>query len=134
MGRIAIENATHFHDRAGKIDFLTKNFGAVRRGKDGAANVQADFAPINIKGRHHFNVTRPVGTDLAMHQSDSRTIVGRPAVEVYPLNQRTGAITNTDDGDSDFSHSRSCAILSAAEQGGQGAKLLFQRKLVVNFN
>jgi hypothetical protein len=50
------------------------------------------------------------------------------------LNQRTGAVTNTDNSDSDFSHSRSYAILSAADQPGQDAKVNIPKQISREFN
>jgi hypothetical protein len=64
-----------------------------------------------------------------MHEPNSRTVAGGATVKVYSLNQRTGAIPNADNSDSDFSHSRSYAILSGAKHRGQDAKVNIPNKV-----
>jgi len=69
-----------------------------------------------------------------MHESDASAVAGGASVKVYPLNQRTGAVTNTDNSDSDFSHSRNVQSYPQQSSGGKMQKLMFQSKLVANFN
>src|SRR5205814_10512765 len=66
--RVTVQNAAHFYDSAGELDFFTKNLGAVRRRKDGSANVQANFAAVDVKRSHDPTVARPITADLPSHQ------------------------------------------------------------------
>ena len=102
----AVENATHFHDRPGQADLVAENFCAIRRRKDGFADVETNFAAVDIKGGYHFDVSGAIGPDLAMHQADPVSVGDRTPIKVYSLNQRAGAISNPNDSDPDLSHGR----------------------------
>ena len=99
-----IENAAHFYDRSGQADPFAENLGAIWWRKDGLADIKSNLAAVDIKGGHHFDVTRPIRTDLAMHQTDPVAIGGGAPIKVDSLNQRAGTISNSNDGDPDLSH------------------------------
>ena len=119
--RVAIEDAAHFHDRAGERDFVAKNLGAIGRRKDRFADVKPNFAAIDVESSDHFDVARPIGADLFMHEAHSGAIDGRAAVKVNSLDERAGTIAHSNDGDSDFSHGKK-EILPGAIGLGQDAK------------
>ena len=102
--RIAVENAAHFYDRTREIDLFAKNFRAIRRRKNGSADIKAHLAAINIERGHDFDVTGPIRTDLAVHKPDARAIGGGALVKVYSLDKRTGTVTYPNNSDSDLSH------------------------------
>jgi hypothetical protein len=108
MGRITVENTAHFHDRAGKADLFAKNFRAIGRREYGLADIETDFAPVNVKRGHNFDVARPIRADLPMHQSDTGAVSGGAVVKIYSLDERTGAVPHPDNGDSYFSHFLNC--------------------------
>ena len=103
----AIENAAHFYDRSGQTDSFAENLGAIWGRKDGLADIEPDLAAINIKCGYDFNVTRPIRTDLAMHQTHSVAIGGGGSIKVDSLNQRAGTIADSDNSDPDLSHGQS---------------------------
>ena len=121
LGKTVHDHA-HFHDRAGKRDFFAKNFGAIGRRKDGLADVESDFAAIDIERGDDFDVARPIGADLAMHKADGAAVDPRAPIEIDTLDKGTGAITDTDNGDSNLSHGKK-EILPAAVSLGQDTKL-----------
>ena len=41
-----------------------------------------------------------------MHEAHGSAVSGGPAVKVDSLNQRTGTVADSNDGDSDFSHGK----------------------------
>src|SRR5207237_6346147 len=69
-----VENTAHFHDCAGALDFIAKNFGAVRRGKNGFAHIESHLAAIDIKSGNHFDVLRMVRADAAVHQAGTAAV------------------------------------------------------------
>lgn len=123
VGRETVENAAHFHDRAGEADFIAKNFGAIGRRENGFADVEADFAPINVEAGHDLDVPGPIRTDLAVHQANGGAVDRGAAVKIDSLDERTGTIADSDDGDTDFSHAKK-QILPAALSLRQDTKLL----------
>src|SRR5262249_553638 len=116
--RDAVHDHAHLHDRAGESDFVAKNLCAVGRRKDGLADIEPDFAAVDIESGHDLDIPRPVGGDLAVHQADGAAVDPGAAVEVDSLDERTGAITDSDDGDTDLSHGKK-EILPAALRLGQ---------------
>src|SRR5438477_5203638 len=70
----AVEDAAHFHDRAGEIDLIAKVLGAIGRRKNGFADVEPDFAAIDIEGGDDLNVSRAIGTDLLVRQADGGAV------------------------------------------------------------
>ena len=104
VGRIAVEHATHLHDCAGEVDLFAKNFRAIGRREYGLAHIEPDFAPVNIKRGHDFDIARTIRADLPVHQSDAGAVGRRAVIKIYSLDERTGAISHSDDGDSYFSH------------------------------
>ncbi len=104
MRGIAVENATHHDDGAGRLDFFAKNLGAIRRGENRLGGVQAHFAAVDIECGHDFDVPRLIGTDLPVHQPDIGAVAGRIPIEVDALEERTGAVPHADNGNSDFVH------------------------------
>ena len=119
--RVAIEDTAHFHDRSGESDFVAKDPGAIGGRKDRFADVEPDFAAVDVKSGDHFDVAGPIGADLFMHEAHGGAIDGRAAVEVHSLNERAGTIAHSNDGDSDFSHGQK-EILPGAIGLGQDAK------------
>ncbi len=106
VGREAVKNAAHFHDCAGEADLFAENLGAIGRRENGFADVEPDFAAVDIECGHNLNVSRPIRADLLVHQANASAIGGGAAVKVYSLDERTGTITHSNNGDSDFSHLR----------------------------
>jgi len=104
MRRVAIKNAAHLHDRASKLDFLAEGLCAIGRRKNRFAYVQTYFSPVDIKSGDYFDIVWPISTDLLVHQSHASTVGGRAIVKVYTLNERAGAVSNADNGNSYFSH------------------------------
>jgi hypothetical protein len=102
--RNAIEDAAHFHDRAGFRELIIENLGAIGRGEYGFADVDADLALVDIKSGDHFDVVRPIRSDLLVHQTNGSTVARRAAVETNSLDQRTGAVAHTDNRDRDLAH------------------------------
>jgi len=102
----AIKNTAHFYDRSGEADLFAENLRAIRGREDGLADIEPNFAAINIKCGYDFNVPRPIRTDLAMHQTDPIAIGNGAPIKVNSLNQRAGAVSNSNDGDPDLSHGR----------------------------
>jgi len=70
----AIQNATHLHNRAGELHLLTENFRAIRRRKNGSANIQPDLAPVDVKGGHDFDVAWAIAANLPVHQPHASAI------------------------------------------------------------
>ena len=64
-----VEDAAHLYDRAGEFDLFAEDFGAIRRRKYGLADIETDFAPVDIERGNDLNVAWLIGADLAMHQS-----------------------------------------------------------------
>jgi len=60
---------------------------------------------------------------LLVHQADRAAVDAGPAVEIDSLDERTGTIADSDDGDTDFSHGKK-EILPAGVSLGQDAKWL----------
>ena len=116
-----VHDHAHFHDRAGEADFIAKDFGAIGRGKNGFADVEPDFAAVNVEGGHDLDIPGPVGADLAVHQAHGAAIDPGAPVKIDPLDKRAGTIAHSDDGDTDFSHWKN-EILPAAVSFGQDAK------------
>src|SRR5947207_12953423 len=94
MRRIAIENPAHFHNGACELDFFTKVLCAIRRRKDGSADVQTDFASVDVKSCNQFDIARAVRTDLPVHQPDAPTFGGGSVTNMYLLDKRAGAASN----------------------------------------
>jgi hypothetical protein len=99
-----VENTTHFHDCAGALDFIAKNFSAVRRRKNGLADIESDFPAIDIKGGNHFDILRLVRADATVHEAGTVAVAIGPAIKIDSLDERTGTVAHSDDGDSDFAH------------------------------
>ena len=118
--RKTVEDAAHFHDRAGQADLVAENLGAIGRGENGFADVEPDFAAVNVECGHNLNVPGPIRGDLLVHQADAGAIGGGAAVEIDTLDERTGTVAHPDDGDTDFSHGKK-EILPAAKRLGQDA-------------
>src|SRR4029453_8477028 len=102
--RVAVQNTAHFYNRAGELDLFTENLRAIGRRKNRPAYGQADLAPVDLKPRHDFNATGTIAADLPMHQSNAGTVDGEAIIKVDPLYERTGAVSNAHDCDSNFSH------------------------------
>src|SRR5215471_3130919 len=103
---VAVEDAAHFHDRTDESDIIAKNLGAIRWRKDRFADVEPNFAAVDVKRGDDFDIARAVGTDLFMHEAHGGAIDRRAAVKVDSLDERAGTIAHSDDGDSDFSHGK----------------------------
>ena len=102
----SIEHAAHHDDRAGRLDFFAKDFGAVRRRENRLADVEPYFAAIDIESGDDFDVVRPIRPDLLVHQADTCPVAGRAAIEVDSLEKRTRAVADPDDRDWNFTHSK----------------------------
>ena len=85
--RIAVENAAHLYNRSREIDLLAENFRAIWRRENGPTDIEAYLPAINIKCRHHFDVARPIGANLPMHQPNTGTIGGGALIKVDSLNK-----------------------------------------------
>lgn len=118
----AIENAAHFYDRSRQADLFAENFSAIGGREDGLANVKTNLAAVDIKGGHDFNVTRPIRTDLAMHEADAVSIGNGAPIKVDSLNQRAGTISNSNNGDPDLSHGQR---RKTTQTEGLGARVEF---------
>ena len=81
---VAVENAAHFHDRAGELDLVAKNLGAIGGRKDGLAHVEPDLAPVDVERGHDFDIARPIRPDLAVHEADAGAIRGGAVVKGAP--------------------------------------------------
>ena len=66
-------------------------------------NILSDFSFVDVECSHNLYVIRSKTTDFAMHQPDGILKVFS-FIKVDSLYQRTGTITNSDDGDSNFFH------------------------------
>ena len=99
-----VEHAAHVHDCASEFDFLAEDLCAIGRREYGFADIKTDFAPIDIERGNDFNVIRPIRADLAMHQPSPRAVGRRAVIKIDSLDERAGAITNSNNGDSYFSH------------------------------
>ena len=67
MGGKSIQDRAHVHlDPTGRQK-ITKNRGAVGGSKDGFGDIFADFAFVDIKSSHHFNVTGFEAADFPVH-------------------------------------------------------------------
>ena len=104
MRWIAIHHAAHLHDRASELDFLAEGLCAIGRGENRFADVQTDFTTVDVKRSDNLDITRPVKTDLPVHQPDGRGVGGGAVVKIDSLDKRAGAVANADNGDSYFSH------------------------------
>src|SRR5260370_38399217 len=104
MRRITVENAAHFYNRAGKLDFFAEGRVAIGGREDRFADVETDFTAVDVKSSEDLDIAWPVETNLPVHQSHASAVSGRAVIEVYSLNKRAGTISNPDNGDSYFSH------------------------------
>ena len=72
--------------------------GVVFAGQDGVGQVNADLLAVHIEGCNELNVVDVVLAELHVHQTGNRCLgVGIPVV-VDTLDQGCGAVTHTDDG------------------------------------
>src|ERR1700758_654234 len=104
MRSIAVQNAAHLYDCAGKFDFLTEGLCAIGRRKDRLADVETDFTPVDVKSRDNFDVAWPIRTDLPVHQPDGGAVGGGAVIKIDSLDKRAGAVAHADNGNSYFSH------------------------------
>ena len=102
--RKTVENTTHFHDRAGALDFIAKNFSAIRRRKNCLADIESHFAAIDIKGGNYLDVLRLVRADATVHEAGTAAVAVGAAIKIDSRDERTGTVAHSDDGDSDFAH------------------------------
>src|SRR5262249_9557203 len=102
--RVAIQNAAHFYNGASKLNLFAKSLRAIRRRKNGSANVEPQLSPGDIEGGHDLNSAWAVAADLPVHQPDASTVDGGAVVKIESLDKRAGAVSNADNGDSYFSH------------------------------
>ena len=116
----AVHDHAHFHDVAGKADFVAKDFGAIGRRENGFADIEPDFAAVDIEGGHNFDVSGPIRGDLLVHQADGGAIDGGTAIKIDTLDERTGTVAHSDDGDTNLSHGKK-EILPGAMSLGQDA-------------
>jgi hypothetical protein len=100
----SVEHAAHVHDCASEFEFLAEDLCAIGRREYGFADIKTDFAPIDIERGNDFNVIRPIRADLAMHQPGARPVGRGAVIKIYSLDKRAGTITNSNDGNSYFSH------------------------------
>src|SRR6266403_1926173 len=118
--RETVEDAPHFHDRPGEIDLIAKDLGAIGRRKNGFADVEPDFAAIDVERGDNLDVSRAIGADLLVHQADGGAVDRGTVVKVDSLEEGTGAIAHSNDGDTNLSHGKK-EILPAAVRLGQDA-------------
>src|SRR4029077_10532204 len=104
MRRVAVENTAHFHDRPGKLDFLTKGVCAIGRRENRFADVETNFTAVDVKSGDNLDIARPVETDLPVHQPGGRAVNGGAVIKIDSLDKRAGAVSNADNGNSYFSH------------------------------
>src|SRR6266478_7082977 len=104
MRRIAVQNAPHFYNCAGELDFLTEGLCAIGRREDRFADVETDFTAVDIKSSDDLDIAWPVETDLPVHQADGCAIGGRAVIKIDSLDKRAGAVAHADNGNSYFSH------------------------------
>ena len=101
---IAVQNATHHDNGAGRSDLLAKDLGAIGRSENRLAHVEAHLAAVDVESGHDFDVLRLVRPDLSVHQADTGAVAGSAAIEVDSLDKRTRTVADSNDGDSDFVH------------------------------
>ena len=99
----AVEDWPHLHGHATLREGRLEHAGAVRSGEDGFFEHPADLASVDVEGGHDFDVGGPPAANALVHQADWLFFVAGP-VKFDALNQRTGAVSNSGNGDSDFSH------------------------------
>src|SRR5436190_22829654 len=99
-----VQNAPHLNDCAGALDFIAEDFSAIRRRKNGLANIESHLPAIDIKSGNYFDVLRVVRADATVHQAGSVAIAIGPAIKIDSLNKGTGTVAHSDNGDSDFTH------------------------------
>lgn len=71
---------------------------AVRRGSQGGAERFAHLSHVHIKGGYHLDVARLIAADFLLNES----LVSALPVVVETLHERAGAISQADDGQSNF--------------------------------
>src|SRR5207302_10412966 len=76
----------------------------VGRREDRLGEVATDLVARHIKSRDAFDVADVIAAELQMHQAGDRIAALGAAIELDPLDQRRGAITDADDRDPDFCH------------------------------
>ena len=101
---VTIENAAHLHDRARARYFFAKDFGTIRRRKNGFAHIQADFAPVDIESGYDFDIVRLIVSDPAVHEANRGAITGNTAIKIDPLDERTGAIAYAHNSNTNLIH------------------------------
>jgi hypothetical protein len=82
MVRHPVKDAAHDHLVADLRHIRVKHGRAIGTGKDGLANVLANFACINIDAKHKFNITGAVSTDLVVDQAAGRIVL---TIEIHTL-------------------------------------------------
>lgn len=117
VGREAVEDAAHFHDRAGEADFIAEDVGAIGRRENGFADIEPDFTAIDVECGHNLNVSGPIRGDLLVHQADGGTIDGGAAVKIDTLDERTGTVAHSDNGDTNLSHGKKEILPEAVSLG-----------------
>ena len=65
-GGLAPVELGEFVVRAGKADLFAKNFRAIGRREYGLADIETDFATVNVERGHNFDVPRPIRADFPM--------------------------------------------------------------------
>src|ERR1700719_1890984 len=89
-------------------------------GANGLADIEPDFAAVDIEGGHNFDVSGPIRGDLLVHQPDRGAIDGGASIKIDTLDERTGTVAHSNDGDTNLSHGKK-EILPAAVRVGQDA-------------
>src|SRR5579864_1230724 len=113
----AVHDHAHFHDGAGEGHLVAENPGAIRGRKNGFADVEPDFSPVDIEGSDNFDVAGAIGADLLVHEAD-RGAVGRGmSVKIDALDERAGTVAHSNDGDSYFSHGKGQSYPQAQATG-----------------
>ena len=96
---IAIKDAAHLHGHALILDIAAEYLRAVRLGKDRLRNLLTYLPAIDVPSRHQPNIRWTIAAQIPVHQP--QMIVAFNSIVRKPLNQRTSAIANADNGDVD---------------------------------
>jgi hypothetical protein len=82
---------------------IGKSVGIVRFGEDRLCQVLADLVGVDIEGGAEFDIAHVIAAQAHVHQTGNQLIRIGVLVKLHSLNQGRGAITDTNDGHSDFS-------------------------------
>ena len=96
-----IKHTAHTHGDTRNRQITGKDFSAVRRFEYGLVDILSDLTGINVKGRDNTDIGNSIGSNMVMQ--DAYTILGGSVgVIMNTLNQGTGTVSESYNGDSNF--------------------------------